>query len=51
MYALSPFNGATRVVPCSYRWPRDREPWPHEIVQAEMSAGATFFYRRHLARR
>ena len=47
MYALSAFtaaNGATRVVPGSHRWPRDREPRPPEIVQAEMPAGGALFY-------
>ena len=47
MYTLSPFtaaNGATRVVPGSHRWPRDREPRPSEIVQATMPAGSALFY-------
>lgn len=47
MYALSAFtaaNGATRVVPGSHCWPRDREPRPPEIMQAEMPAGGALFY-------
>jgi ectoine hydroxylase-related dioxygenase (phytanoyl-CoA dioxygenase family) len=37
-------NGATRVVPGSHRWPREREPEPDELVAAEMSAGSAVFY-------
>jgi ectoine hydroxylase-related dioxygenase (phytanoyl-CoA dioxygenase family) len=47
MTALSDFtvdNGATRVVPGSHRWPRDRRPEPHEIFDAVMPAGATVVY-------
>jgi ectoine hydroxylase-related dioxygenase (phytanoyl-CoA dioxygenase family) len=37
-------RGATRVVPSSHRWPRDRKPEPHEIAAAEMPAGASVLY-------
>jgi ectoine hydroxylase-related dioxygenase (phytanoyl-CoA dioxygenase family) len=37
-------NGATRVVPGSHRWPRDRQPQPGELVAAEMPAGAAIIY-------
>lgn len=37
-------NGATRVVPGSHRWPRDRQPEPAELVVAEMPAGAGVIY-------
>lgn len=37
-------NGATRVIPGSHRWPRDREPRLDELVAAEMPAGAAVIY-------
>lgn len=37
-------NGATRVVPGSHRWPRDRMAKPEELVPAEMPAGAAVVY-------
>ena len=37
-------NGATRVVPGSHRWPRDRQPQLDELVAAEMPAGAAIIY-------
>lgn len=36
--------GATRVVPGSHRWPRDRQPEPHEIAVAEMPMGSSVVY-------
>ena len=37
-------NGATRVVPGSHRWPRDRVATPDELVPAEMAAGSAIVY-------
>ncbi|MGH0029366.1 MAG: phytanoyl-CoA dioxygenase family protein [Myxococcota bacterium] len=37
-------NGATRVVPGSHRWPRERQPEPEELVAAEMPAGSAVVY-------
>lgn len=37
-------NGATRVVPGSHRWERDRVPSTDEIADAEMPAGSTVVY-------
>jgi len=37
-------NGATRVVPGSHRWPRDRMPTEAEIVPAAMAAGSAVIY-------
>jgi len=36
--------GATRVVPGSHLWPKDRVAQPHEIVQAEMEPGDALIY-------
>jgi ectoine hydroxylase-related dioxygenase (phytanoyl-CoA dioxygenase family) len=47
MIALEDFtaaNGATRIVPGSHRWPRDRDPAPHEVAVAEMPAGSAAIY-------
>ena len=43
MVALTDFtldNGATRFIPRSNRWPRDRKPEEHEVVQAVMPKGS-----------
>jgi len=37
-------NGATRVVPGSHRWPKERQPEPGEIAVAEMPAGSAIVY-------
>ena len=37
-------NGATRVVPGSHRWPKDRQATPEELVPAEMAAGSAVVY-------
>ena len=37
-------NGATRLVPGSHEWPRDRQPSDDEIVVAEMPAGSAIVY-------
>jgi ectoine hydroxylase-related dioxygenase (phytanoyl-CoA dioxygenase family) len=37
-------NGATRVVPGSHRWPRERQPLDDEIVAAEVPAGGAVIY-------
>ena len=37
-------NGATRVVPGSHRWPRERKPEPQDVADAEMPAGASVLY-------
>lgn len=47
MIAMSDFrvdNGATRVVPGSHRWPRERQPEPHEVVDAVLPAGGAVIY-------
>ncbi len=47
VWAISDFtkeNGATQFVPGSHKWDRQRDPEPHEIVQAEMSAGSVLLY-------
>jgi len=37
-------NGATRLVPGSHRWPRDRQPTEDEAVAVEMPAGSALLY-------
>jgi ectoine hydroxylase-related dioxygenase (phytanoyl-CoA dioxygenase family) len=37
-------NGATRVVPGSHRWPKERKPEAGEIAVAEMPAGSAVVY-------
>ncbi len=37
-------NGATRFVPGSNRWPEERQPKEHEIVQATMPKGSVAFW-------
>ena len=47
IWAISDFtreNGATRVVPGSYAWPREREAEAHEIAYAEMERGSVLVY-------
>ncbi|MBM4266801.1 MAG: mitomycin antibiotic biosynthesis protein [Deltaproteobacteria bacterium] len=47
MTALVDFTeeiGATRIVPGSHLWERDRVAEPHEVAVAEMPAGATAIY-------
>jgi ectoine hydroxylase-related dioxygenase (phytanoyl-CoA dioxygenase family) len=47
MVALVDFrvdNGATRVVPGSHRWPRERRPEPDELVDAVLPAGGAVIY-------
>lgn len=47
MLAVTDFthdNGATRVVPGSQIWDRDRQPEPDEIASAEMKAGSILIY-------
>lgn len=47
MIALADFaadNGATRIVPGSHRWEKDREAKEDEIAVAEMSAGSAVLY-------
>ncbi len=47
MTALVDFTadvGATRIVPGSHEWERDRQPEPHEVAIAEMPAGSTAIY-------
>jgi ectoine hydroxylase-related dioxygenase (phytanoyl-CoA dioxygenase family) len=47
VWALCDFteaNGATRLVPDSHRWPRNRQPREDEAVAVEMSAGSALLY-------
>ena len=47
LLALSEYTaemGATRIVPGSHKWPRDRQPEPDEIAVAEMSPGSAAIY-------
>lgn len=47
IWALTDFthqNGATRIVPGSHRWDKDRQPADDEIVSAEMRAGSVLLY-------
>ena len=47
MWAVTDFrkdNGATLVVPGSHRWPADRQPKEHEILNAEMPAGSVLYW-------
>jgi len=47
MWAVDDFtveNGATLVVPGSHKWPKDRQPEPHEIAQGTMPAGSVLIY-------
>lgn len=47
MWAVGDFteeNGATWVAPGSHKWPGDRHPEDHELVQAEMPAGSCLIY-------
>ncbi len=37
-------NGATRLVPGSHKWDKDRKPSEQEITFAEMSAGSVLLY-------
>ena len=47
IWAISEFtaaNGATRIVPGSHKWDRDRQPEEEEIALATMPAGSVMFY-------
>lgn len=47
IWALTEFtadNGATRVVPGSQTWPKEREPKPEEIAAAAMSVGSVLVF-------
>lgn len=41
-------NGGTQLVLGSHKWPRERLPEPHEIIQAEMKKGSVLIYRGSL---
>lgn len=41
---FTPANGATRLIPGSHRWPRDRRPEESEAVAVEMPAGSALLY-------
>lgn len=47
MWAIDPFtleNGATRLIPGSHRWPRDRQPQPGEAMAAVAPAGSVVLW-------
>lgn len=47
MWTLTDFtreNGATRIIPHSHRWPRDRMPEPGEAAYAEAPAGSAIIW-------
>lgn len=47
IWALTDFtadNGATRVVPGSQTWPKEREPTPEEITSAVMPVGSVLIF-------
>ncbi len=49
--SLTPFthaNGATAVVPGSWRWPKQREPEPDQVTYAEMHPGDALLFRGDL---
>lgn len=51
IWAYSDFtaeNGATRIVPGSHKWNKDRQPQDHEILSAEMPAGSVLIYAASL---
>ncbi|MFC4726541.1 phytanoyl-CoA dioxygenase family protein [Glycocaulis abyssi] len=47
IWALSPFtaaNGATRVIPGSHKWDKDRLPDPDDVRRAEMDPGDVLIF-------